>query len=191
MVIGRRGEGWLQDLLDVPSARRARSPFYAWRAETATAVRRRELAVLVKMAFEAGRGACGCLRVAAALNRDADLMRELGLRACQPRAYKRSTLPGVEPLASPPDRPGLHRRRPLRRDATKHQRPAAPVLPQGHRPQQAQPGEPQRRHRGAQCPVPQDARLEDTRRSPQRASTVTRTSRCCNDPLNLGESLAA
>jgi transposase InsO family protein len=93
-------------LLGVP-----RSSFYAWRnrAETATAVRRRELAVLVKKAFEAGRGAYGCRRVAAQLNRDgqpcsvglvADLMRELGLRACQPRAYKRTTVPGEDPVTS-------------------------------------------------------------------------------------------
>jgi putative transposase len=31
----------------------------------------------------------------------ADLMRELGLTACQPRAYKRTTVPGEEPVASP------------------------------------------------------------------------------------------
>jgi transposase InsO family protein len=98
---------WMCRLLGVP-----RSSFYAWRnrAETATAARRRELAVLVKAAFESGRGAYGCRRVAAQLNRDghpcsvglvADLMRELGLRACQPRAYKRTTVPGEEPVASP------------------------------------------------------------------------------------------
>ncbi len=70
-----------------------RSSFYAWRnrAETATAARRRELSVLVTGAFEDGRGAYGCRRIAAALHRDghpcsvglvADVMRELGLRAC-------------------------------------------------------------------------------------------------------------
>jgi putative transposase len=89
-----------------------RSSFYAWRnrAETATAARRRELAVHVRRVFEAGRGAYGCRRVAAQLNRDgrpcsvglvADLMRELGLRACQPRAYKHTTIPGEQPVASP------------------------------------------------------------------------------------------
>jgi len=31
----------------------------------------------------------------------ADLMRELGLKACQPRAYKRTTLPGQQPTESP------------------------------------------------------------------------------------------
>ena len=58
----------------------------------------------------AGRGAYGCRRVAAQLNREghpcsvslvADLMREAGLRACQPRAYKRTTLPGEQPVTSP------------------------------------------------------------------------------------------
>ena len=98
---------WMCRLLGVP-----RSSFYAWRnkAETATAARRRELAVLVKAAFEAGRGAYGCRRVAAQLNRGghpcsvglvADLMRGLGLRACQPRAYKRTTVPGEQPVISP------------------------------------------------------------------------------------------
>jgi putative transposase len=98
---------WMCRLLRVP-----RSSFYAWRnkAETVTAARRRELAVLVQAAFEAGRGAYGCRRVAAQLNRDghpcsvglvAGLMRELGLRACQPRAYKRTTVPGEQPVTSP------------------------------------------------------------------------------------------
>ena len=98
---------WMCRLLGVP-----RSSFYAWRnkAETATAARRRELAAQVCRVFEAGRGAYGCRRVAAQLNRDghpcsvglaADLMRELGLRACQPRAYKRTTVPGEEPVTSP------------------------------------------------------------------------------------------
>ena len=98
---------WMCRLLGVP-----RSSFYAWRnrAETATAARRRELAVHVRRVFEAGRGAYGCRRVAAQLNREgtraasglvADLMRELGLRACQPRAYKRTTVPGEQPVTSP------------------------------------------------------------------------------------------
>ena len=98
---------WMCRLLGVP-----RSSFYAWRnrAETATAARRRELAAHVRRVFEAGRGAYGCRRVAAQLNRDghpcsvglvADLMREQGLRACQPRAYKRTTVPGEQPVTSP------------------------------------------------------------------------------------------
>jgi transposase InsO family protein len=98
---------WMCRLLGVP-----RSSFYAWRsrAESATAARRRELALLIGAAFAGGRGAYGCRRVAAQLNRDghpcsvglvADLMRELGLRACQPRAYKRTTVPGEDPVTSP------------------------------------------------------------------------------------------
>jgi putative transposase len=98
---------WMCALLSVP-----RSSFYAWRnrAETPTAARRRELVGHVREAFAAGRGAYGCRRVTAQLNRDgrecsvglvADLMREAGLRACQPRAYKRTTVPGEEPVTSP------------------------------------------------------------------------------------------
>jgi transposase InsO family protein len=98
---------WMCRLLKVP-----RSSFYAWRnqAESATAARRRELAGHVRRVFGAGRGAYGCRRVAAQLNREghacsvglvADLMRELGLRACQPRAYKRTTKPGEGPATSP------------------------------------------------------------------------------------------
>jgi hypothetical protein len=57
---------WMCRLLGVP-----RSSFYAWRnrAETAAAALRRELAVLIKAAFEGGRGAYGCRRVAVQLNR--------------------------------------------------------------------------------------------------------------------------
>jgi len=100
---------WMCRLLGVP-----RSSFYAWRTqvvtETATAARRRQLGEHVARVFAAGRGAYGCRRVAAQLNREghpcsvglvADLMREFGLRACQPRAYRRTTVPGEHPLASP------------------------------------------------------------------------------------------
>ncbi|WP_344089050.1 IS3 family transposase [Luedemannella helvata] len=100
---------WMCRLLGVP-----RSSFYAWRArvasETATQARRRILAAHVRRVFAAGRGAYGCRRVAAQLNREghacsvglaADLMRELGLRACQPRAYRRTTIPGRAPVTSP------------------------------------------------------------------------------------------
>ena len=64
----------------------------------------------MRRVFEAGRGTYGCRRAAAQLNRDghpcsvglvADLMRELGLRAWQPRAYKRTTVPGEQPVTSP------------------------------------------------------------------------------------------
>ncbi len=98
---------WMCRLLRVP-----RSSFYAWlaRAETPTAARRRELGVQVQRVFASGRGAYGCRRVAAQLNRDghdcsvglvADLMRELGLAAVQKRAFKRTTIRGADPLDSP------------------------------------------------------------------------------------------
>ncbi len=89
-----------------------RSSFYAWcsRAETATAARRHELSEHLRRVFDVSRATYGCRRVTAALNRDgypcsvglvAELMRELGLHACQPRAYKRTTLPGEQPVLSP------------------------------------------------------------------------------------------
>lgn len=98
---------WMCRLLRVP-----RSSFYAWRnrVETAGQARRRHLATEVGRVFAAGRGAYGCRRVTAQLNREghdcsvglvADLMRELGLAAVQPRAYKRTTVGGEDPLDSP------------------------------------------------------------------------------------------
>ena len=89
-----------------------RSSFYAWRnhAQTPTQARRRVLSDLIAAEFEQSRQTSGCRRIAAALNRRgiacsvglvADLMRELGLRAVQPRAYKRTTLPGNAPLPAP------------------------------------------------------------------------------------------
>ncbi|MQM29001.1 IS3 family transposase [Glycomyces sp. NEAU-7082] len=100
---------WMCRLLGV-----ARSTFYYWknRAETATAARRRVLAVEVKRIFAASRRTYGCRRVAAQLNREgiacsvglvADLMREAGLEAVQPRAWKKTTIPG-EIAESVPDR---------------------------------------------------------------------------------------
>jgi putative transposase len=98
---------WMCRLLLVP-----RSSFYAWRnrVETPTAARRRGLAVHVRRVFDRSRQTSGCRRVAAQLNREghecsvgmiADLMRELGLAAVQPRAYKRTTVPGEHPVESP------------------------------------------------------------------------------------------
>jgi putative transposase len=94
-------------LLKVP-----RSSFYAWtnRVETPTGARRRALAVEVAEEFKSSRQTSGCRRITAALNRRdiecsvgmvADLMRELGLAAVQPRAYKRTTVPGKEPVTAP------------------------------------------------------------------------------------------
>jgi putative transposase len=99
--------GWMCQLLGV-----ARSSFYAWRnrAETATGTRRRELGERIQRIFDKSRQTYGCRRVAAALNREghpasvglvADLMRQLALRACQPRAYKRTTTPGEQSLTGP------------------------------------------------------------------------------------------
>jgi putative transposase len=98
---------WMCRLLKVP-----RSSFYAWRnrVETPTAARRRELAAQVARVFTDSRQTSGCRRVAAQLGRDghevsvgmvADLMRELGLAAVQPRAYKRTTVPGEHPVVIP------------------------------------------------------------------------------------------
>src|SRR3954465_13727126 len=89
-------------LLKVP-----RSSYYAWtrRAETPTQARRRALAVEVAKEFTNSRQTSGCRRIAAALNRRgiacsvglvAELMRELGLAAVQPRAHKGTTPPGDE-----------------------------------------------------------------------------------------------
>jgi putative transposase len=98
---------WMCRLLRVP-----RSSFYAWRnrVETPTAARRRALGIEVRRVFDESRQTSGCRRVAAQLNREghecsvglvADLMRELGLVAVQPRAYKRTTVPGEQPVDSP------------------------------------------------------------------------------------------
>lgn len=94
-------------LLRVP-----RSSFYAWatRVESATAARRRELGTAISVEFEASRQTSGCRRITAALNARgvecsvglvADLMRELGLAAVQPRAYKRTTVPGEDVVVTP------------------------------------------------------------------------------------------
>lgn len=83
----------------------ARSSFYAWRARagtvTATQARREALKPEIQRVFTFLRSAGGCRRVAAKLNEEgivcsvglvADLMREIGLAAIQPRAYKRTTV---------------------------------------------------------------------------------------------------
>ncbi|WP_439650329.1 IS3 family transposase [Glycomyces amatae] len=100
---------WMCVQLGVP-----RSTFYYWRdrAETATEARRRRLAVEIERVFEDSRRTYGCRRVAAQLNRDgipcsvglvADLMREAGLEAVQPRAWRKTTVPG-EVVEEVPDR---------------------------------------------------------------------------------------
>jgi transposase InsO family protein len=90
----------------------ARSSFYAWRnqAETPTAARRRVLSGEIRRVFTDARRTFGCRRVAAQLNAEghecsvglvADLMRELGLQAVQPRAYRRTTIPDEQPASVP------------------------------------------------------------------------------------------
>ena len=90
----------------------SRSGFYDWaRAEpSARAVRRAKLAVHVKAAFVLGRGTYGVRRVHAVLAHSDDpevasvsldlvrnLMQENDLHACQPRAYKVTTISGAAP----------------------------------------------------------------------------------------------
>ena len=94
-------------LLGVP-----RSTYYAWAGraqgpQTPTAARRAMLAEQIQAEFEVSRSTSGCRRITVALNQRgiacsvglvADLMRELGLAAVQPRAYKRTTVPGEQPV---------------------------------------------------------------------------------------------
>lgn len=93
---------WMCHQLSVP-----RSTFYAWARRvgtvSATAARRSELAASVRVVFAEHRRTYGCRRIAAVLNRRgtpvsvglvADLMREQHLQAVQPRAWRRTTLPG-------------------------------------------------------------------------------------------------
>jgi transposase InsO family protein len=92
----------------------ARSSYYAWttRAQvSATAARRAELTARVVTLFDEYNSTYGCRRIAWVLNAErgvpvsvgtvADIMRENGLRAVQPRAYKRTTVPGEEPVHAP------------------------------------------------------------------------------------------
>jgi transposase InsO family protein len=94
--------GWMCSILGV-----ARSTFYEWRRRvdtvTATQARRSELAVAVQQVFDDHHATYGCRRIARRLNElgvpcsvglVADVMRELGLRAIQPRAYRVTTIHG-------------------------------------------------------------------------------------------------
>jgi putative transposase len=94
--------GWMCSILGV-----ARSTFYDWRRQvntvTATAARRAELAIEVGKVFEEFKETYGCRRIARVLNARghacsvglvADVMRELDLKAVQPRAYRVTTVHG-------------------------------------------------------------------------------------------------
>ena len=92
-------------------------------------------------------------------------------------------------------RPAPHSHRPRRlvlrpavpmaaRHQREHQRPAAPVLPQPHRPRPTHPTRPRRSRSRPQHPTPKNPQLENPSRSPQRTPTLTPTSRCCDDRLN-------
>ena len=98
-----RGEGFpisaMCGWLDV-----SRSGFYDWRTrpDSRTEQRRARLKPIVARAFELGRGTFGYRRVHAQLHRWGepagpelirDLMRDLGLHACQPRPHRRTTVP--------------------------------------------------------------------------------------------------
>jgi putative transposase len=84
------------------------SAFYSWLSArpSARALRRAKLEACVQAAFDAGRGTYGVRRVHAILARSADpdvataslqivrdIMRDKGLRACQRRAYRVTTVP--------------------------------------------------------------------------------------------------
>jgi len=96
--------GWMCSILGV-----ARSTFYDWRRQvstvTATAARRAELAIEVGAVFAEFQETYGCRRIAQVLNNRghacsvglvADVMRELDLKAVQPRAYRVTTVHGED-----------------------------------------------------------------------------------------------
>jgi putative transposase len=83
----------------------SRAGFYDWARATPTpaARRRSTLRTLISAAFESSRGTYGARRVAAVLRNSgqvvstrlvAELMAELELVACQPRPWRRTTVPG-------------------------------------------------------------------------------------------------
>ena len=101
-------------------SRVSKSGYYSWRdrPQSQTAIRREELVILVKDVFEDSDGTYGYRRIQVVLGRRgvrADgatiraIMRDLGLRAAQPRARVRTTVP-TEDLENRPDL--------LRRDVT-------------------------------------------------------------------------
>lgn len=90
----------------------SKSGFYEWRTRphSPTAARRELLKVKIKALFDAHDGTYGYRRLHAALVRGGEqvspelvrrLMRQLGLVACQPRPWRRTTISGAEPTTAP------------------------------------------------------------------------------------------
>ena len=89
----------------------SKSGFYEWRSrpESATAGRRKKLALIIARIFEDSDSAYGYRRIAAVLARQGTvacpelvrkLMRELGLVACQPRPWRPATTKRARPARS-------------------------------------------------------------------------------------------
>ena len=85
----------------------SKSGYYSWRdrPQSQTAIRREELAMMIKDVFEHSDGTYGCRRIQVVLERRgvrADgstiraIMRDLGLQAAQPRAKVRTTVPAKD-----------------------------------------------------------------------------------------------
>ena len=102
-------------------SRVSRSGYYSWRdrPQSQTAIRREELAILIKDVFEDSDGTYGYRRIQVILERRgvrADgatiraIMRDLGLQAAQPRAKVRTTVPAQD-LGERPDLLGRDSRR--------------------------------------------------------------------------------
>ena len=98
----------------------SKSGYYSWRnrSQSQTAIRRKELAIMIKDVFEHSDGTYGYRRIQVVLGRRGvradgstirSIMRDLGLQAAQPRAKDRAIVPADDL----DDRPDL-----LRRDFT-------------------------------------------------------------------------
>ena len=94
-------------------SRVSKSGYYSWRdrPQSQAAVRREELAILIKDVFEHCDGTYGYRRIQVVLERRGvradgstirSIMRDLGLQAARPRAKVRTTMP-VEVLDERPD----------------------------------------------------------------------------------------
>jgi transposase InsO family protein len=90
----------------------SKSGFYEWRGrpDSATAARRELLKVKIKALFDAHLGTYGYRRLHAALVRGGEqaspelvrrLMRQLGLVACQPRPWRKTTIADGKPATAP------------------------------------------------------------------------------------------